>query len=53
MGNIDIFEMMANRYDTDERVQIAKVTSKAIREYLVNANDKNATDLIKKSLFTL
>ena len=44
MGNADIFEMMANRYDTTERIQIAKVTSDAIREYLVDANDKNAMD---------
>lgn len=44
MGNIDIFEMMANRYDTTERIQIGKVTSDAFREYLVDANDKNAID---------
>ena len=44
MGNIDIFEMMANRYDSTERIQIAKVTSEAIREFLVDANDKNALD---------
>jgi ubiquinone/menaquinone biosynthesis C-methylase UbiE len=44
MGNIDIFEMMANRYDTAERIQIAKITSGAIREYLVDANDKIAID---------
>ena len=33
MGNIDIFEMIANRYDTSERIQIAKVAADAIREY--------------------
>jgi len=44
MGNNDIFEMMANRYDTSERMQIAKATSDAIREYLVDANNKNAID---------
>ncbi|ACV62333.1 Methyltransferase type 12 [Desulfofarcimen acetoxidans DSM 771] len=44
MGNIDIFEMMANRYDTTDRIQIAKVTSDAIREYLADTNDKNAMD---------
>jgi len=44
MGNIDIFEMMANRYDSTERIQIAKVTSDAIRKFLVDANDKNALD---------
>jgi len=44
MGNTDIFETMANRYDTLERIQIAKVISDAIREYLVDANGKNAID---------
>lgn len=34
MGNTDKFEMIANIYDTPERVQIAKVSSDAIREYL-------------------
>ena len=32
MGNTDKFEMIANKYDTSERVQIAKVSSDAIRE---------------------
>ena len=32
MGNTDKFEMIANRYDTPERIQIAKVSSDAIRE---------------------
>lgn len=44
MGNTDIFDMMANGYDTFERIQIAKLTSAAIREYLVDANKKNAID---------
>ncbi|TCP52576.1 ubiquinone/menaquinone biosynthesis C-methylase UbiE [Tumebacillus sp. BK434] len=44
MGNTDIFEMMAKRYDTSERVHIAKVASDAIREYVVDAKDKNAID---------
>lgn len=44
MGNTDKFEMIANRYDTSERIQIAKVSSDAIREYLVDANSKNAID---------
>ncbi|MFT9493932.1 class I SAM-dependent methyltransferase [Anaerosolibacter sp.] len=44
MGNTDIFEMMANKYDTIERIQIAKLTSDAIREYLVDANNKSAID---------
>ena len=44
MGNTDKFEMIANKYDTPERVQIAKVSSDAIRNYLVNATNKNAID---------
>ena len=44
MGNTDKFEMIANIYDTSERIQIAKMASDAIREYLVDANNKNAVD---------
>lgn len=44
MGNTDKFEMIANKYDTPERIEIAKVSSDAIREYLVDANSKNAID---------
>lgn len=44
MGNTDKFEMIANTYDTPERVQIAKVSSDAIREYLVDAKNKHAID---------
>lgn len=44
MGNTDKFEMIANIYDTPERVQIAKVSSDAICEYLVDAKSKNAID---------
>lgn len=44
MGNTDKFEMIANSYDTPERMQIAKVSSNAIRECLVDAKSKNAID---------
>ena len=44
MGNTDKFEMIADIYDTPERVQIAKVSSNAIREFIVDAKDKNAID---------
>ncbi len=44
MGNTDKFEMIANIYDTPERIQIAKVSSEAIRDYLVDAKSKNAID---------
>lgn len=44
MGNTDKFEMIANRYDTSERIQTAKVSSEAIREYLIDTKSKNAID---------
>jgi len=44
MGNTDKFEMIAKMYDTPERIQIAKVSSDAIRNYLVDAKSKNAID---------
>ncbi|WP_313340173.1 class I SAM-dependent methyltransferase [Sedimentibacter sp.] len=44
MGNTDKFEMIANTYDTPERIQIAKVSSEAIREYLVDTKNKTAID---------
>lgn len=44
MGNTEIFEMMADRYDSSERSQIAKVAADAIREYAVDAKNKNAID---------
>ena len=44
MGNTDKFEMIANRYDTSERIHIAKVSSDAIREYVVDATSKHAID---------
>lgn len=44
MGNTDKFEMIANKYDTPERIEIAKVCSDAIRSYLVDAKSKTAID---------
>lgn len=44
MGNTDKFDMIANIYDTHERIQIAEVSSNAIREYLVDSKSKNAID---------
>lgn len=44
MGNTDKFEMIANTYDTAERIHIAMVSADAIREYLVDAKSKNAID---------
>lgn len=44
MGNTDIFQAMANQYDTAERIEIAKITANAIREYIENGLDKSAID---------
>ncbi|MDF2605814.1 MAG: methyltransferase type 12 [Bacillales bacterium] len=44
MGNTDKFDMIANSYDTPERVKIAQESAAAIREYLVGARSKNAID---------
>lgn len=44
MGNTDIFEAMASGYDTSERIEIAKITANAIREFIENGKDKSAID---------
>jgi len=44
MANTDKFEMIANTYDTPERIEIAQVSSDAIREYVVDAKSKQAID---------
>ncbi|KAB1435975.1 class I SAM-dependent methyltransferase [Candidatus Galacturonibacter soehngenii] len=44
MGNTDKFEMIASSYDTPERINIAKVSSDAIREYLIDSKNKSAID---------
>ncbi|GLC81647.1 class I SAM-dependent methyltransferase [Lacrimispora brassicae] len=44
MGNTDKFEMIADKYDTSERIQIAKVSSNAILEYVVDGKNKSAID---------
>lgn len=44
MGNTDKFDMIANVYDTPERIHIAKISSDAIRSYIVDAKSKNAID---------
>jgi ubiquinone/menaquinone biosynthesis C-methylase UbiE len=44
MGNTDKFEMIANSYDTSERIQSAKVSAEAIREHLVDSKEKSAID---------
>lgn len=44
MGNTDKFEIIADGYDTPERIQIAKLASDAIREYVIDAKSKEAMD---------
>ena len=44
MGNTDQFDRIANIYDTSERIQIANVSSNAIREYLNDTKSKDAMD---------
>lgn len=44
MGNTEIFDSMANVYDTTERIQIAKLSSDAIRESLIDGKEKQAID---------
>lgn len=44
MANTDKFEMIAEMYDTPERIHIAKLSSDAIRKFLVNSNLKHAID---------
>ncbi|ANE46478.1 methyltransferase type 12 [Paenibacillus swuensis] len=44
MGNTDKFEMIADVYDTEDRIHIAKVSSDAIREYIDDAKSKTAID---------
>lgn len=44
MGNTDIFEKMASRYDTEERINIARKSADAIRSYLEDSKDKQAMD---------
>jgi len=44
MGNTDKFEMIANTYDTLERIQLAQASSDALREYFVAAKSKKAID---------
>ena len=44
MGNTEKFEMIADSYDTPERIRIAKQAAEAIREYLVDTKDKDAID---------
>lgn len=45
MGNKEIFDRMAQTYDTPERVRIAAIIAQAIREQLQDTRDRSAMDL--------
>lgn len=44
MANTDIFETMANVYDTDARIEIAKIAADEIRRGLLDTHHKSAID---------
>lgn len=44
MGNIELFDQMAERYDTAERIEVAKWTAAAIRRRIGDARKKQAVD---------
>ncbi len=44
MGNIKIFDTMAKKYDTAERIQIAEIIANEIRQQLVNGKERKAID---------
>lgn len=44
MGNIDKFDCIADRYDTAERTEIAKIISDEIRCHVTDGKEKSAID---------
>ncbi len=44
MGNIEKFDIIANQYDTIERIQISKIIADNIRKYVINSKNKKAID---------
>lgn len=44
MGNIEKFDFMADRYDTAERIETAKIIADTIRGYVIDGKDKAAID---------
>lgn len=44
IGNTDKFEMIADIYDTPERIRIAEISSNATHEYLADTENKDAID---------
>ncbi|MBP2099386.1 class I SAM-dependent methyltransferase [Enterococcus rivorum] len=44
MGNIDIFEAMATKYDSLERIEMSKIIANEIRNHIVSGKEKIAID---------
>lgn len=44
MGNTEKFDSMADRYENAERIKMAKLSSDAMREYLVDTKKKHGMD---------
>lgn len=44
MGNIELFDQMASRYDTEERVQVARRIAATIRQRVGDGKGKRALD---------
>ncbi len=44
MGNTDKFDLIANAYDTPERIQTANIASSAIYQFLSDTKEKSAID---------
>lgn len=44
MANIELFDQIAEQYDNDERIQVAKIIADAIRRHIGDAGGKSALD---------
>lgn len=44
MGNVELFEQMAERYDNEERIRVAKIIAASIRRHVGEARNKSALD---------
>lgn len=44
MGNTEKFDMMANFYDTKERIEVTKICSQVMKEYIIDGKNKTAID---------
>lgn len=44
MGNINIFENMAHKYDTVERIEASKMIAEELRQHIIAGKEKTAID---------